>query len=619
MKYLILDKIKDKKQLKKLSDKQINLLSKEIRHKLIDVVSKNGGHLSSNLGVVELTLALHISFDTPIDTIIFDVGHQSYTHKILTGRLDKFHTIRKENGISGFTNRNESEHDAYISGHSGVSISSAIGMATAKMLKCDNSFTIAVIGDGALTSGIAYEGLNNISNELKNLIIVLNDNEMSISNVTGSMSEYLNKIRTSKEYFITKNKIRNFVKKSPLMSEQIYHLLEKSKNSIKTFFYDTNFFDDLGFKYIGPIDGHNIDDLINVFDIAKTIDGPVFVHVVTKKGKGYNQAENNPILYHGVSKFDPKIINNKDDYSNNFSNVFGKTLTEIALKDEKVCAVTAAMSEGTGLIEFEKALKNRFFDVSISEQHAVSFCCGLSLQGLKPVFAVYSTFLQRAFDQLIHDVNIQNVPMIFCIDRAGIVGDDGETHQGIYDILMIMSLSNFVLYLPSNYNELKYFLEYSIKNLNSPIAIRYPRGSENKNISSYVASGKDFDIISNRKTKICLVTYGRLFSEVYNAVSLLEELDFYVDIVKINKVSYNINEMIVDILNTYEKIFIFEEALENYGIGSILKLKINKKNSIKTYGIKDCIIKQSSYENILKKYKLDFYSIFKIIKEEINN
>lgn len=618
MKYLMLSKIKDKKQLKKLSNKQLKILSKEIRHKLIDVVYKNGGHLSSNLGVVELTLALHISFDTPIDTIVFDVGHQSYTHKILTGRLDVFNTIRKENGISGFTNRNESEHDAYISGHSGVSISSSIGMATAKMLKGDNSFTIAVIGDGALTSGIAYEGLNNISNELKNLIIVLNDNEMSISNVTGSMSEYLNKIRTSKEYFITKNKIRDFVKKSPLMSEQIYNLLEKSKNSIKTFLYDTNFFDDLGFKYIGPIDGHNIDDLINVFDIAKAIDGPVFIHVVTKKGKGYNHAENNPILYHGISKFDPKIVDNKDAYSNNFSNVFGKLLTEIALKDKKVCAVTAAMSEGTGLIQFEKVLKDRFFDVSISEQHAVSFCCGLSLQGLKPVFAVYSTFLQRAFDQLIHDVNIQNVPMIFCIDRAGIVGDDGETHQGIYDILMIMSLSNFVLYLPSNYNELKYFLENSIKNLNSPIAIRYPRGSENKNISSYVASGKDFDIISNRKTKICIVTYGRLFSEVYNAVSLLEDLGFYVDILKINKVSYNINEIIIDILNTYEKIFIFEEALENYGIGSILKSKINK-NNVKIYGIKDCIIKQSSYENILKKYKLDFYSIFKIIKEEINS
>ena len=398
----VLDRVNSPKDLKKLNDNELEELCSDIRELLINTVSKNGGHLASNLGVVELTVAMHKVFNSPNDQIVFDVGHQCYTHKILTGRKDKFSTLRTENGISGFTRPVESEHDIFSSGHSSTSISSAVGLARAKQIKGEKGKVIAVIGDGALTGGLAYEALNNSGNDNSNLIVVLNDNNMSISKNVGSMAKNLTTIRTSKRYV----KIRKVV-------------------------YKSTFFEDLGFRYYGPIDGHDIDLLVDVFNAAKAHNHSVLIHVNTVKGKGYYPAEKNPTQFHGIGKFD---INTGEPKSSgkNFSAAFGEVMCKFAQKDSRICCVTAAMAEGTGLCNFAKQYPKRFFDVGIAEQHAVTFSSGLARNGLVPVFAVYSTFLQRSYDQLIHDVAMQNLKVIFAIDRAGFVGEDGESHQGVF-------------------------------------------------------------------------------------------------------------------------------------------------------------------------------------------
>lgn len=448
----VLDRVNSPKDLKKLNENELEELCSDIRKMLINTVSKTGGHLASNLGVVELTVAMHKVFNSPQDQIVFDVGHQCYTHKILTGRKDKFGTLRCEGGISGFTRPVESEHDIFSSGHSSTSISAAVGLARAKQIKGEKGKVIAVIGDGALTGGLAYEALNNSGNDNSNLIVVLNDNNMSISKNVGSMAKNLTTIRTSKKYVTFKSKFQHQLARIPKVGTEINRFFTYVNTKIRKMIYKATFFEDLGFRYYGPIDGHDIDALVDVFNAAKAHNHSVLIHVNTVKGKGYYPAEKNPTQFHGVGKFD---INTGEPMSSgkNYSACFGETMCNFARNDARICCVTAAMAEGTGLCKFAQEFPKRFFDVGIAEQHAVTFSSGLAKNGLVPVFAVYSTFLQRSYDQLIHDVAMQNLKVIFAIDRAGFVGADGESHQGVFDTSFLNSVVGLTVFAPSNFSE----------------------------------------------------------------------------------------------------------------------------------------------------------------------
>ena len=450
--------------LKALTYTQCRRLSKEIRSILIRTISRNGGHLASNLGTVELTLALHRVFDSPEDKLVWDVGHQCYTHKLLTGRLHEFRTIRKENGISGFPKPAESPHDACISGHSSTSISEACGMAEAMRLKGDKHYAVAIIGDGALTGGLAWEGLNNGGKKkLENLIVVLNDNNMSISGSVGALSGYLRSIRESEDYVKTKQALERTLRNTPAVGTPAIKVLKKTKDSLKrVVMKQATMFEQMGFVYLGPVDGHNQAELEEVLRTAKRYACPVFVHVKTVKGKGYVPAEMNPAQFHGVSKFDIMTGNPEVSGDNSYSAVFGQELTRLAGEDDRICAITAAMEYGTGLQYFEAEHPERFYDVGIAEQHAVTFAAGLASQGMIPVFAVYSTFLQRSYDQLIHDVAIGGLHVVLGIDRAGIVGEDGETHQGTFDVPMLTSVPGTTIYSPACYDELKLCLKKAI-------------------------------------------------------------------------------------------------------------------------------------------------------------
>ncbi|MDD3439132.1 MAG: 1-deoxy-D-xylulose-5-phosphate synthase, partial [Clostridiaceae bacterium] len=479
--YKILDSINSPADLKKLSYQELEVLSKELRDYVIKVVSENGGHLASNLGVVELTLALHRVFDTPGDKIVWDVGHQSYIHKIITGRRESFKTLRKINGISGFPKREESVYDSFETGHSSTSISAALGMAKARDLAGENYSVAAVIGDGALTGGMAFEALNHAGDFPTNLIVILNDNKMSISHNIGGLSNYLSKLRTEPLYFKMKGRIEAFLHRIPVIGGSMYRGAERLRDWMKYLLVPGVIFEELGFKYFGPINGHDIRKLEDVIKRAKSYNGyPVLIHVVTTKGKGYSIAENKPDIYHGISPF---FIENGELKSKNsrktYSEIFGDTMLKLADKDNKIVAVSAAMAEGTGLSAFASKYKDRFFDVGIAEQHAVTFCAGLASEGFRPVFAVYSTFLQRAYDQIIHDVCMQKLNVVFAIDRAGIVGSDGETHQGVFDITYLRHIPNIRIMSPKDGNELSEMLKMALS-LEGPTAIRYPRGKAKK-------------------------------------------------------------------------------------------------------------------------------------------
>ena len=450
---LYLDTIENPSDLKKLNNKQKIELCQEIREKMIETVSRTGGHLASNLGIVELTVALHSVFDCPKDTLIFDVGHQCYVHKLLTGRNTVFNTLRQKSGIGGFPKPSESEFDSFIEGHASTSISQAIGLAQAKRLSGDNSKTIAVIGDGSLTGGLAFEAMNNIDPHLDNLIVVLNDNSMSISKSVGTVSNYLMRLRTSTNYLNAKKNIKQTLSKIPLIGSSITDFVTASKTALRRSLFGGIIFEELGFNYVGPLDGHDLSELELFFSHIRdsSDNGPVFVHVITKKGKGYIPAEENPGAYHGVGKFDLDRGNPDISLIDSFSNTFGRTLAELSSDDNDICAVTAAMKYATGLQYFSHLHPERFFDVGIAEQHAVTMCSGLSKGGKNPVFAVYSTFLQRAVDQLIHDISLDDINILLAIDRAGLVGEDGETHQGLYDVAILSSIDTFKIVSPCNY------------------------------------------------------------------------------------------------------------------------------------------------------------------------
>jgi len=460
----------------RLSREETGELCRAIRTELVETVSKTGGHLASNLGVVELTVALFRVFDFPRDRLIWDVGHQSYVYKLLSGRADRFSTLRTFGGLSGFPKRAESPYDAYDSGHSSTSISAAMGMAAARDLAGTDERIVCVIGDGALTGGVAFEGLNNVGSSKTSMTVILNDNNMSISPARGGLSKHLGRLRTNKDYLVFKANLKRTLSKSSA-GRSVYNSLERQRDRIRTMLLPRAIFDEFGLKYIGPIDGHDLDELTDTLSRVREMEGPVLVHVITKKGKGYEPAEHNPSLFHGIGPFDPltgKPVPSGGGES--FSSVFGRTLTGLAEKDPTICAVTAAMTEGTGLKPFAQRFPNRFFDAEIAEQHAVSFAAGLALRGFRPCVAVYSTFLQRAYDEILTEVCLQNLPVVFAIDRAGIVGRDGETHHGIFDLSYLLPMPNLTVLAPRDGEELERMLSFAFTQ-NGPVAIRYPRGS----------------------------------------------------------------------------------------------------------------------------------------------
>lgn len=609
-----LNKINSPQDLDNLSIDELNILCEEIRQQLIYTVSKNGGHLSPNLGAVELTVALHKAFSSQLDKIVWDVGHQSYTHKMLTGRFNKIDTIRKEGGLSGFPKRSESPYDAFNVGHSSTSISAAYGIARGKELLGEAGYTVAVIGDGALTGGLAYEGLNNAGRTKKNFIVVLNDNKMSISKNVGSMAKYLTGMRIKPSYLRAKNRLEKGLTHTPIIGNPIRHLLQHSKSTLRNIIYKSTLFDDMGFTYYGPVDGHDITELSNAFSAAKRVGGPVLVHVVTTKGKGYQFAENDPKSFHGISSFDVETgepLSSKKG----FSAVFGKELCLMAEKDKKITAITAAMAAGTGLSTFARKYKERFFDVGIAEEHAVTFAAGLASVGLLPVFAVYSTFLQRSIDQIIHDVAIQKLHVIFAIDRAGIVGEDGETHQGVFDVALLNTVPNITIFSPCYFEELKRDLHAAAYSSNGAIAVRYPRGTEMYKPPLFEIGKKTYTFFGNTNADILLVTYGRIFSYACKAKERLIKNGIDICILKLNRIKPIPKEALQQSLS-YKKIFFFEEGMATGGVGEHFIYDINRygfKNYYKLIAIDDKYVQQASVESSLKLLMLDDEGMYNTI------
>lgn len=602
MKNSILSEISSPKDLKKLNISELNLLCGEIRETIINTVSKNGGHLASSLGAVELTVALHRSFNTPEDAIIFDVGHQSYAHKLLTGRLHRFDTIRKKGGLSGFMRPDESEYDPFVTGHSSNSISAAYGILKANNMLGKNATAVAVIGDGAMTGGMAYEALNNAGAKKGNFIIVLNDNKMSISKNVGAVSRSFMRMRNGRRYHRLKFAVGNVLLKMGFFGKLIYNFINKIKDAARSFVYKNNIFAALGFNYLGPVDGHNIKELESIFEIAKSYDRPTVVHVVTKKGKGYSFAEISPNEYHGVSPFDiDKGALSKD--KKDFSAIAGDTLCKIAEENTNICAITAAMAYGTGLYDFSKKYRDRFFDVGIAEEHAVTFSAGLAKGGMIPFFAVYSSFLQRGYDQIIHDAAIANLPVKLLIDRAGIVGEDGESHQGLFDVAFLSTVPNMNIYSPYCYKELEYLISTTAKN-QELAAIRYPRGFEGK-VENIDFTG-EYTLLSAGSNRV-LVTYGRLFSCALEAQSALNNFD----IIKLNKV-FPLSDDTISAIGKYKTVHIFEEGIRAGGIGEHIASKLSELSaecSLKIHAVDSVFVAHQSTAEALSEFKLDTKSM----------
>ncbi|MBQ4155036.1 MAG: 1-deoxy-D-xylulose-5-phosphate synthase [Clostridia bacterium] len=616
MDYKFLNKISSPEDVKKLNTDQLEELCVEIRDCLISTVSQNGGHLASNLGVVELTVALHRAFDFLSDRLIFDVGHQCYTHKLLTGRFEKFHTIRKENGISGFMRPDESPYDPFITGHSSNSVSAALGIYKAASVSgSEQPYVISVVGDGAMTGGMIFEGLNNAGvGKNSSMIVILNDNKISISRNVGAFARYLNIIRSRPGYHRFKHSVEKIISRIPFCGKWINSNLLRSKTMLKNAIYHSNIFEDMGFHYLGPVDGHDLKKLEQILNIAKEQKRPVLIHALTVKGKGYHFAENSPKNYHGVSAFD--IENGITQTSKaDFSACVGDELCRLAKNDNKLCVITAAMTEGTGLKGFAEKYKNRFFDVGIAEEHAVTFTSGLAAGGMHPVFAVYSTFLQRGYDQIIHDAAIAGLPITLCVDRAGFVGDDGETHQGIFDVAFLKTIPGMQIFAPSCYLELKIMLSKSIYEINGPSAVRYPRGVQPSLPEDFVPTDEDFSCYGDCTADTVIVTFGRVFASAAEVYKRLKEQGKAVAVIKLNKV-YPLTEDFYKSLMLYKNVLIFEEGIATGGINETILagLSLNGfKGYAKVFAVNDEFVSQASVENQLKKYRLDADSMYDII------
>ncbi|MDF2677021.1 MAG: deoxyxylulose-5-phosphate synthase [Bacillota bacterium] len=612
-----LDNIDFPQDLKKLKINELNYLSQELRDFIIKSVSATGGHIASNLGVVDLTVALHYGLNLPEDKIIWDVGHQSYIHKILTGRKHQMHTLRQLNGLSGFPKRAESIYDVFDTGHSSTSISAAIGIARARDLKKENYEVVAVIGDGALTGGMAFEALNDAGRSNTKLIVILNDNEMSISENVGGMSSYLSKLRTEPKYLSTKKDVEKLLDKLPNHGKNLKAFLRRAKNGIKQMVVPGMMFEELGFTYMGPLDGHNIPELLDAFNKAKNIKGPLLIHVKTIKGKGYKFAEEMPNIYHGVSAFNIETgVALSNSSVSSYSDVFGEKLCEIAEKNESVVAITAAMTDGTGLTEFSKQYPNRLFDIGIAEQHAVTMAAGLAANGIVPVVALYSSFLQRAYDQVIHDVALQNLHVVLAVDRAGLVGNDGETHQGIFDSAFLCQIPNMTVLAPADYIELKSMLEFAVNEYDGPIAIRYPRGNSKSNINnSYVKVELGNGTVVEEGMDITIVAHGKMVKTAVDVRNILKSHNVDAEIINLRFLKPLDKNIILKSANKTKKVLIIDETVKD---GSIV-LKINSilPDNIKTLckTLPDEFITHGSVDELLKQNKLDAESI----SEEIIN
>ena len=572
----LLDAIRGPEDLKRLTEKQVVQLCGEIRSFLVDSVLHTGGHLASNLGAVELTVALHRVLNSPQDKIVFDVGHQCYTHKLLTGRKAGFARLRQRDGISGFPNPRESSHDAFVAGHGNTALSLAIGMAWAKKLKNEPGWVVAIIGDGAFTGGMIYEGMNNISS-LNNLMVILNDNGMSISKNVGAMARYLTHLRASPEYFRANQHLSGVLSRVPLIGEPVHRFLSRAKTIVRRTMYDSTMFENMGFQYLGPLDGHKVLELEQTLRNITVRSGPLFLHVVTTKGKGYPPAEQNPGEFHGVSAGSQGYVPDPEVAAPaSFSTVFGKALCEAASADKKICAITAAMKYGTGLQFFGHAYRDRFFDVGMAEQHAVTFAAGLASQGMTPVAAIYSTFLQRAYDQILHDVCLLRVKVIFAIDRAGLVPADGETHQGIYDPAFL-SEAGIPIYSPSNYAELCYWLVQLVgPRFTGPQALRYPRGGESAALARYGCTGRAFDFLTGQpEADTVLVSYGSEVEDVLAAGAALEAQGIPCRICKLVKI-FPFTDEFLHAIEYFETILFAEECVCAGGIGQQLVVRLTE-------------------------------------------
>jgi 1-deoxy-D-xylulose-5-phosphate synthase len=612
----LLEQINTSKNIKDLSRAELKLLAGQIRERIIEVVSKNGGHLASSLGAVELTLAIHYVFDLPKDTLIWDVGHQSYAHKLLTGRNDTFDSLRQYKGISGFSKIKESPYDGFTVGHSSTSISAGLGVCYAKYLNKDESDVISVIGDGSLTAGLAYEGLNQTGDSKQNLIVILNDNDMSISANVGALSSLLSRTFSAKYLQSMRNRFGAFLKSLPKIGDDIYNIAKRSEESFKTFITPGMLFEAFNFDYFGPIDGHNLDHLIDILKNIKNPKDPILLHVSTVKGKGYKPAEKNPIYFHGVGSFavDTGKSNKMPNQIPTYTQVFGSQMVKLGKTNEKIVAVTAAMPEGTGLIEFSKLYPDRFFDVGIAEQHAVTFSAGLASKGLKPVIAIYSTFLQRAFDQILHDVCIDAHPVVFAIDRGGIVGEDGPTHHGLFDFSYLRCMPNMTIMAPKDENELARMLVTAIDH-DGPIALRYPRGIgvgvqiEEKPKPLEIGKGEVID----QGDDLLIIAIGQSVSQAVKANIELKELGIFATIINARFVKPLDSDLIIELSTKIQKIIIVEEHVLDGGFGSaVLEMFADKglTHFLPTrIGIKNRFVEHGPQDVLRKDYEIDSAAI----------
>lgn len=616
-KYRYLGKINDAQALKSLSEQEILCLNTEIRDFLIERVSENGGHLASNLGVVELSVALHRVFDSPKDHIIWDVGHQCYVHKMLTGRFDRFDTLRQSGGLSGFTKRSESAHDPFGAGHSSTSISAALGFAMTDKLSGSDAYSIAVIGDGAFTGGMVHEALNNVEKDLR-LIIVLNENEMSIAKNTGRFANTLAHIRRGKAYFSAKKVTRNVLKSIPLIGNPLFRAVKRVKMGIKNFLYGSNYFEDLGLTYLGPVDGNDAGAIEALLREAKKLNESVIIHVKTRKGLGYEPAEQAPTAYHGVSPV------GKRSQKPNYSKVCGQVLTELAAENDRICAITAAMGDGTGLEAFHKAYPNRYFDVGIAEEHAVTFGAAMAANGYLPVFAVYSTFLQRAYDQVIHDVALQELPLVLCIDRAGISAADGATHHGIFDVAFLSHIPGMTIYTPVTADGLALSLKKAV-DANAPVAIRYPNGREHEDVlTRFYPEGayEDIDVRAyNVKDAQCvIVTHGKIVREAIKAVEALQEQGIRAGILlceyikPYDKLASRVSELIG---NPETPLVFLEEEIRAGGFGMMLSDAMTRQGTLPRHDIMavdDNFVLQTKNESVYTTAGIDAECIENTVK-----
>ena len=614
---MLLDKINNTGDIRNIPEEDLDALAEEIRSFLITHLSKTGGHLASNLGVVELTIALHRVLDFPEDKLLWDVGHQCYTHKILTGRKDKFNSLRKTGGIAGFPRIKESVYDAFDVGHSSTSISVALGMARARNIKKTNEKVVAIIGDGALTSGLSMEALNDAGVSKTNLMVILNDNEMSISKNDGGISKFLSKLRTKKSYINLNKNTKLIVNHIPLFGKYLYQFLSYMKKRIKGLFIRNMYFENIGFTYLGPVNGHSIGDMEEIFTSSFNIDGPVLIHVITKKGKGYKYAEEEPNKYHAVSPFNLETGKSLKERSIDYSSVLGKKLVSLAKDNPRIVAITAAMEEGTGLYEFKKAYPDRFFNVEICEEHGITMSAGMAKEGLIPVIPLYSSFLQRAYDEILHDVCLTKQHVIICVDRAGNTGNDGETHHGIYDLSYLSTIPNLTIMAPKNFKELEDMLEFSI-NFDGPVAIRYPKGSEElrTNSNNKIELGKGE--VLKKGNDITILAIGKMVYKALEVAKLLEKDKISCEVVNARFLKPLDKNLIKKSFDKTNLLVTMEDNDYEHGLGVTVK-EIIREDKVLSIGYKCEFLPHGNIYELEHIYKLDIQSIYEQIKNFINN